>query len=299
MLPNDPEREAIGRTIAAVLMAKQIRRSGQHSSGDHPDRDRRARGLRGADVDPQVRDRAAEARPDNVLVEVVTKNGEKFYFSDLLNWILFENVTQPPYSIWAYVMAAVPDAEPSAVAGPLEIVSNAARTIGTRRYGVPRLPAGHVPLMQPRAALDAHWREVARGARCVSARSRGMALRSRLGGAVADAHKPRHARAAARSPIVMEAAIPMSKVDPFGAPVCSRSFLGRLGLRPHDHCDEAALQLLGGGGACKDEQLLGRLDPARPPGALMQKRFRAASSESFSSIGTTWYTPSASLCATA
>ena len=29
MLPQDPEREAIGRSIAAVLMAQQIKRSGQ------------------------------------------------------------------------------------------------------------------------------------------------------------------------------------------------------------------------------------------------------------------------------
>src|SRR6478736_651175 len=29
MLPSDPEREALGRSIAAVLMAKQIRQVGQ------------------------------------------------------------------------------------------------------------------------------------------------------------------------------------------------------------------------------------------------------------------------------
>ena len=29
MLPQDPEREAVGRSIAAVLMAHQIKRTGQ------------------------------------------------------------------------------------------------------------------------------------------------------------------------------------------------------------------------------------------------------------------------------
>jgi hypothetical protein len=41
---------------------------------------------------------------DSLLVEATAKSGEKFYFSDLLNWILFENVSEPPYSIWAYLI---------------------------------------------------------------------------------------------------------------------------------------------------------------------------------------------------
>ena len=35
----------------------------------------------------------------------------KYYFSDLLNWDVFENLTQAPYSIWAYVSDVVPQAE--------------------------------------------------------------------------------------------------------------------------------------------------------------------------------------------
>jgi hypothetical protein len=39
-----------------------------------------------------------------------------------------------------------------------EIVGNAARSIGTRRFGVPRLPAEHRPRKLPGAALEEHWR---------------------------------------------------------------------------------------------------------------------------------------------
>ena len=41
--------------------------------------------------------------PDTILVEVATKNNEIYYFSDLLNWMLFENMEHPPFSVWAYV----------------------------------------------------------------------------------------------------------------------------------------------------------------------------------------------------
>jgi hypothetical protein len=214
MLPNDAEREAIGRNLAAVLMAKQIRRSGQI----HPETILTEIGaLAGFAAQISIRKSVIEPQkldPDNILVEVVTKNGEKYYFGDLLNWILFENVTQPPYSIWTYVMAAVPDQSRPLLPDLSEIVSNAARTIGTRRYGMPRLPAGHAPQMQPRIALGEHWQGVAQ--ELVASRRD-------------PAHWPYDLAWAAQwqmltsrdslalplaATIVMEAAIPMSKVDP-------------------------------------------------------------------------------------
>ena len=81
--------------------------------------------------------------------------------------MLFENMEQPPYSVWAYVAAAVPPEHQRLLPDIADIVSNAARSIGTRRYGVPRLPREHMPHKLPRAALEEHWRVHPGGARGV------------------------------------------------------------------------------------------------------------------------------------
>jgi len=221
MLPSDPEREALGRSIAAVLMAKQIRQVGQI----HPETILTEIGalagfaaqisIRRAVIAPQKLD------PDNILIEVVSKNGEKFYFSDLLNWILFENLTEPPYSIWAYLVAVVPEAIRPRLPDIAEIVSNAARTVGSRRYGVPRVPPVHVPHKLPRAALDEHWRVVQQEF-VLSKRDPAewpydlaWAAQWQMVTSREQVSLPLAAT------IVMEAAIPMSKIDPASVPGAS------------------------------------------------------------------------------
>jgi hypothetical protein len=218
MPPLGSEREAIGRSISAVLMARQIKQTGQV----HPETLLTAIGaLAGFCVQMSVRKTVIERQKlasDTVLVEVTTKNDEVYYFSDLMNWMLFENMDQPPYSIWAYVLAAVPEARRAEAPDMSEIVSHAARSIGTRHFGVPRLPREHMPHKMPRAALDEHWQMV----------------RHELEGAGRDAADwPYDLAAAAQwqilngrgtldsllaTKIVMEAAIPMSKVDPRTVP---------------------------------------------------------------------------------
>jgi hypothetical protein len=214
MLAQDPEREASGRSIAAMLMAHQIKRAGQV----HPETLFTEIGaLAGFAVQMSIRRSVIERQKldaETVLVEVETKNDEVYYFGDLMNWMLFENMEQPPYSIWAYVSGAVPQAQRLLLPDIFEIVSNAARSIGTRRFGVPRLPADHMPYKLPRSALEEHWRFI----------------RAELAGAGRDpSHWPYDVAAAAQwqirtghdaidpplaARIVMEAAIPMSKIDP-------------------------------------------------------------------------------------
>lgn len=214
MLPQDPEREAIGRSIAAMLMAQQIKRTGQV----HPETLLTEIGaLAGFAVQMSIRKCLIERQqldPDTILVEVATKNDEIYYFSDLLNWMLFENMEHPPYSVWAYVSAAVPPDSQLLLPDISEIVSNAARSIGTKRFGVPRLPREHMPYKMPRSALEEHWRfiqtELDVSGRDPSEWPYDVAAAAQwqmlTGGGMIDL--PLAAR------IVMEAAIPMSKVDP-------------------------------------------------------------------------------------
>src|SRR5262249_47710996 len=103
MPPIDPQREAIGRNIAAVLMAQQIKQWGRIE----PETILTALGaLAGFSAQMSIRKGMIEPQrmdPSAVLSEVITKNDERYYFSDLLNWIVFENLDQPPYSIWTYI----------------------------------------------------------------------------------------------------------------------------------------------------------------------------------------------------
>jgi hypothetical protein len=221
MPPIEPEREILGRTLASVLMAAEIRRAGEV----HPQTVLTVIGalagfaaqisIRKVIIAPQQLD------PNEILPEVVTKNGDKYYFSDMLNWLLFENLGTPPYSIWAYLRDAVPVERHSELPDVGDILAHAARTIGTMRFGTPRLPPEHMPHTMPRAALDEHWASVQQEFElskrdpaawpfdlAYAAQWQMLTSRDRLA-------LPLAAR------IVMEAAIPMSKMDPTRVPGAS------------------------------------------------------------------------------
>ena len=218
MLPIDPEREMFGRTIASVLMAKEIKRAGQIHA---PTVLTEIGALAGFAAQMSIRKSIiapGQLDANEILPEVVTKNGEKYYFSDMLNWMLFENLAAPPYSVWAYVRDAVPEASRAELPDMADILGYAARTIGTLRFGVPRLPDEHMPRKTPRAALQEHWiavqREFDASGRAAAewpydlgyaAQWQMLTSRDRVA-------LPLAAR------IVMEAAIPMSKIDPKTVP---------------------------------------------------------------------------------
>src|SRR5258708_27780937 len=101
MLPIDPEREVIGRTIAAMLMATEIKRGGRiHVETILTEIGALAgfsapMSIRKSMIEPQQLD------PNEILAAGGARHGEKYYFNDSLNWILFENPAQPPFSILA------------------------------------------------------------------------------------------------------------------------------------------------------------------------------------------------------
>ena len=223
MLPKDPEREAIGRSIAATLMAKHIRQWGHiHAETILTELGALAGfaaqvSIRKSVIEPQGLD------PGTVLVEAVTKNDERYYFSDLLNLILFENVSKPPYSIWTYLTDDLPEDAQLRLPDVAEIVSRAARTIGQNAFGVPHLPAAHMPRRLPRAALNEHWslvqHELVLSKRDPSEWPYDLAFAARWqmltnAGVLA---------LPLAVTIVMEAAVPMSKIDPRTVPGASHT----------------------------------------------------------------------------
>jgi hypothetical protein len=215
---HDPKREALGRSITAVLMAKQVRRAGCiHAETILTE----IGALAGFAAQVSIRKFATAPRkfdPSDALVEVVSRNGETFKFSDLLNWILFENTTRPPFSIWSHVSAVVPERSRAVMPDFVEIVDNAVRTAGTRQFGVPRLPRAHMPRQLPSAALNQHWLSICQEFE-MSRRDPvhwpydlAWAAQRQM---VASQHRLALSTAAT---IVMEAAIPMSRIDPASVP---------------------------------------------------------------------------------
>src|SRR5262249_20839151 len=122
--------------------------------------------------------------PSEVLAEIVTRNGETYYFSDTLNWILFENVTQPPYSIWASLLRQSPVTCLDAVARYGQHRDPCAAHCAYRPFRRPAIPsraqAAHAAAGGAAGALAVGAGET----RELPAQSRRLALRSRLCGSV-------------------------------------------------------------------------------------------------------------------
>ena len=100
---------------------------------------------------------AQKLDPDSVLIEAVTKNGEKFYFSDLLNWILFENMDARPTASGPMCPTRCRGQSRLLLPDIPEIVSHAARSIGTPPFGVPRVPPRARAAQAAACRAHEHW----------------------------------------------------------------------------------------------------------------------------------------------
>jgi hypothetical protein len=156
---------------------------------------------------------------DKAFTVVSAKGGQTYYFGDFLNMILSSTDPQQ-LSIWKLVAGgAVSAGAASADLPKLDaIFANAAGIVGGTGFGVPRLPADHQPHELPRQALLRLWPQVR--VLLLEAELRPLHWPLELGLA---AQKLIHLLKGMLDPnlaakIVMEAAIPMSKLDPTTVP---------------------------------------------------------------------------------
>jgi hypothetical protein len=218
LVPTDNRRESLTAQIIDALTAHQL----VQESRLHPETLLTEIGavtgfaaqmaLRKGVIEPQGLD------PSQILVEAGSRRGEMFYFGDALNAVLFERMDEPPYSIWSYVAGTVPNPGADTLPDIIEMVRHAARTVGTREFGILRLPAAHRPRRPPRRALNQTWQltyPLLRDAgRPPVDWPFDLALAAqRLMLMCRDTLPPRLA-----ATIVMEAAIRMAKVDPKTVP---------------------------------------------------------------------------------
>jgi hypothetical protein len=163
---------------------------------------------------------------------IITKeNGESYYFGDLLNSYLVPEAH--PFgpgqlSLWNYVSGVVLSAggKPMERDELGEIFGNAMQTIGSPKFGLPRLPEGHETAILPCDAIKAAW-PIAKSifsrtdAPTVDGESLSPAYWPMVMGHVAqnciklckDVLPPELAMR-----VIFEAAVPVSKIDPRTVP---------------------------------------------------------------------------------
>ena len=149
-------------------------------------------------------------------VIVETRSGETYFFGDFLNNIL---ATQKPQylSVWKIVSATATAMGATELPDLVPMFKYCAETVGSPQFGIPNLPDGCTPSMLPRDALTRFWPQVLKMLRvgsdpltcAVDVGTAAEQLMLSMKGEIDPALAAR---------IIMEAAIPMSKIDPLTVP---------------------------------------------------------------------------------
>lgn len=144
---------------------------------------------------------------------VQTKDGQTFYFGDMLN----EGLVSPragQLSVWGFVGGAAQSLGAKELPDLDELFRHVASTVGAESFGLVRVPPQYMPHETPIALLDRFW-NIIRNLLVISVDNPGswpflMGLAAQI--AMLRAKGVIDPSIAAR--IVMESAVPMSKIDP-------------------------------------------------------------------------------------
>lgn len=147
-------------------------------------------------------------------VVVGTAGGQKYYYGDAINQLLFEHRSNQKNTVWDVVSGGAQYTKACQLPDIIEIVKYNAKTLGTPTFGIPRLPKGHEPKEVPMEVLRKTWPQI----RTILAEHH---IQPRLLGWVTSIaaqkviiQKSNKIDPSLAAKIVMESALPMSKVDP-------------------------------------------------------------------------------------
>ncbi|WP_119302432.1 hypothetical protein [Dongia deserti] len=146
---------------------------------------------------------------------VETSSGATYFFGDALDALL-ASMEPKHLSIWKIVAGGTLASGGDHLPDIGNLLRHCAATAGTSAFGLPRLPDNHLPSILPRAALERFWP----GARLLLALAEPLHWPLHMANA---AQKLMQAMKGSIAPdlavrIVMEAAVPMSRVDPATVP---------------------------------------------------------------------------------
>lgn len=156
---------------------------------------------------------------DQAFVVIETRSGEVFFFGDLLNEIIVDRHGfrgDGHASIWKVVSAGGHEAGAINLPDVTDVIKHCAATVGHEEFGLPRVPDAHMPDILPREAVSRFWAAARRKMAGTEPMSWPLHLATAahtLIVALKDAIRPDIA-----VQIVMEAAVPMSKIDPVTLP---------------------------------------------------------------------------------
>jgi hypothetical protein len=155
---------------------------------------------------------------DKAFVVVTTKDGGKYFFGDWLNTPLLSE-ENGQVSVWSLVGAASQAAGAKALPDVLEIVEYNAKTLGTKDFGIPRVPEQYRSRELPIDILKKDWPAMQKLLvdYQVDPRVWGWTFAQAAQNLILKNKDDFDPGAAAK--IVMEAALPMSKIDPATLPV--------------------------------------------------------------------------------
>lgn len=135
----------------------------QDQSGVHAETALTALGaLAGFSVQMGLREtlvKPGKAPEDKVFVIAKTKDGETFYLGDLANEGLFGG-KPGVYSVYALVGGGAQKAGAKELPDVREIAGYVASTLGSDKFGIPRIAADHMPHARPIELLDKFWNPV-------------------------------------------------------------------------------------------------------------------------------------------
>jgi hypothetical protein len=152
---------------------------------------------------------------DEAFVLIETRAGGTFFFGDLLNGII---VSKDPaqLSIWKIVSDAGRQAGAVNLPDITDIIKHSAASVGGPEFGVPRLSPVHMPPILPREAVNRFWPAARRRLAGTPPTSWPLHLAMAAHKLIIEQKDALRPDIAVR--IVMESAVPMSKIDPLTVP---------------------------------------------------------------------------------
>lgn len=89
----------------------------------------------------------------DALVVVAGENGQSYFFGDPLNQALLES----QYSVWALAAGQAQNLGARTLPDAIEIIKHVTATVGKPEFGAPRMPEGHEPTGTPLSHLKTLW----------------------------------------------------------------------------------------------------------------------------------------------
>lgn len=156
---------------------------------------------------------------DEAFAVIETRSGEVFFFGELLNSVLVggdgaRSSSQP--SVWKIVSEGGFAAGAINLPDITDIIKHCAATVGRDEFGIPRVADVHMPNILPREAVSRFWPAARR--KLAGKDPMTWPLQLALAARWLIVSLQRAVRPDIAVQIVMEAAVPMSKIDPVSLP---------------------------------------------------------------------------------